>query len=510
VGIGRTVPTVILRGVLEGFYGRPWTWDERIAVSQLCAARGMTHYVYAPKDDPKQRHEWRVPYTEDELAQFRRIATEGGLTLGCAVSPGLSIDYGSAHDRALLMAKIESLVDAGAGLIALQFDDIPIREGLGREHGEITAWVHQHLAGRAELAMCPTEYVGVEPSPYLDALADLVPEEVPIQWTGVLVVNDTITVGDAEARADALGGRKPSLWDNYPVNDGFMVDQLFLGPLRGRPPELLDALDGYMANSLVQPRAGTLPLASIAAWLRGDDHVQAWREEADALGWRTFAEACDGELPNELVGALADEDGGLAWADAAAALATWLKAAKHVTAPGLEDEAGEWLTRVREEASFMLDALRLYQDTKPVARIAADGRGKAVASSEDDALRHGGALAMRWKALRRGTPEVMGPRLGLKVAFGQASTGGFAFRPGVVEEDANAADALAREAFTQAELLGAPGQLVVMADGADVPVADDGSFTVPADTNIVVVRSGAGATRVHVPCEPPLPERRLD
>jgi hypothetical protein len=500
---------VVLSGVLEGFYGRPWTWEERIEVSRFCAARGMTHYVYAPKDDPKQRHDWRVPYTDAELDQFRRVASEGGLVLGCAVSPGLSIDYGSASDRALLMAKIDSLVDAGAGLIGLQFDDIPNRAGLGKEHGEITAWVHAQLGGRAELAMCPTEYVGVAPSPYLSALADLVPEEVPIQWTGMLVVNETITVADAEARAVALGGRKPSLWDNYPVNDGLMVDQLFLGPLRGRPPELLDALDGYMANALVQPRAGLLPMASIAGWLRGDDPVAAWVQDAERFGWRTFAEACDGEHPRRLVEGVVEEDGGLAWADAASALAEWLRDAATAGAPGIEDEVREWIDRVRDEASFMLEALRAYQDTKPVARIDAGGRGKAAAPSEEDAFRHTMAVAVRWADVRRGTPSVMGPRLGLKVAFGQSSTGGFAIRPGLVTEDRSAADALVREVLKEAELLDGSGAIKVMADGAEIPVADDGTFTVaPAST--VVVRSGRGATRVRVPCEPPLKERRLD
>ena len=498
-----------LRGVLEGFYGRPWTWDERIAVAQHCASHGMTHYVYAPKDDPKQRADWRVPYTDDELAQFRRVATEGGLTLGCAVSPGLSIDYRSGADRALLMAKIESLVDAGAGLIALQFDDIPMRDGLGAEHGDITAWVHTHLDGRAELAMCPTEYVGVEPSPYLSALADLVPEDVPIQWTGVLVVNDEITVADAEARAAALGGRKPSLWDNYPVNDGFMVDQLFLGPLRGRPSALLDAIDGYMANSLVQPMAARLPLASVAAWLGGEDVDAAWAREADALGWRVFAEACDGARPRALVDALVAEDGGPGWAAAAHELAEWLRAARDVTAPGIDPEVAPWLERARQEATFMLAALRVYQDTKPVARIDASGRGRVAASSEDEAFRHAGALAMQWKSVRRASPEVMGPRLGLKVAFGQASTGGFAYRPGVVEEDACASDALVRHALAHAEQLGAPGELAVLADGTDVEVDEGGTFTVSPDAMVVMVRSGAAATRVGVPCEPPLPERRL-
>ena len=496
------------RGVLEGFYGRPWTWDERIEVSQFCAARGMTHYVYAPKDDPKQRHAWREPYTEAELDEFRRVAAEGGLALGCSVSPGLDIDYRSDRDRTVLMAKIDQYVGAGAGLISLQFDDIPHRPELGIEHADITTWVHRELAGRAILTMCPVEYVGWDRTPYLDAIADGLPEDVPICWTGRYVVNDAITVEDAERRAAVLGGRKPSLWDNYPVNDGYMADQLFLGPLRGREDGLEDACDGLMFNALVQPRAGTLPLASIAAWLRGEDSVAAWREEADALGWRTFAEACDGELPRVLARALADERGGIGWAEAMRPLATWLEAAKTCSAPGIEDEVPEFLDAVHGEAAFALQALRAYQDTKPLATIDASGRGRAVPHDEDACMAHAGRVVLGWKVARRREEQVLGPRLSTKVAFGTASTGGFSMSPEVVREDLSATDVIVRAAIEEAASIEWPQPLQVLADGAEVSVADDGTFSVPTGAT-VVVRSGRAATRCTVPFEPPLPERRL-
>jgi hypothetical protein len=496
------------RGVLEGFYGRPWTWDERIEVSQFCAARGMTHYVYAPKDDPKQRHAWRDPYTEGELEQFRRLATEGGLVLGCSVSPGLDIDYRSGAERALLLAKIEQYVDAGAGLISLQFDDIPHRPELGVEHADITAWVHTHLAGRAILTMCPVEYVGWERSPYLDALADGVPEDVPLCWTGELVVNDSITVADAERRAATLGGRKPSLWDNYPVNDGWMVDELYLGPLRGREPGLEDACDGLMFNGLVQPRAGTLPLASIAAWLRGDDPVTAWEAEADRLGWRIFAEACDGEVPRRLATALAEEQGGPAWAEAMAPLVTWLRAAADCTAPGIEDEVPEFIDAVRREATFALRALRCYQDARPVARIDATGRGRAAAQDEDGSMVHVPRVVHEWKEIRRSRPQVLGARLSTRVAFRPSSTGGMVMGPGAVREDGSAVDTAVWAALDVTATMPWADGVQVFADGAAVPVADDGSFAVdPAAT--VLVRSNGAATRVTVPCEPPLDERRV-
>lgn len=496
------------RGVLEGFYGRPWTWDERIEVSRFCAERGMTHYVYAPKDDPKQRHDWREPYSETELDEFRRVARDGKLVLGCSISPGLDIDYRSDTDRALLMAKIEQYVDAGAGLISLQFDDIPHRPELGAEHADITTWVHAQLHRDVLLTMCPVEYVGWARTPYLDAIADSVPDEVPICWTGRYVVNDSITVEDAERRAAVLGGRKPSLWDNYPVNDGWMVDELYLGPLRGRERGLEDACDGLMFNALVQPRAGTLPLASIAAWLRGDDPVATWREEADRLGWRVFAEACDGEVPRALADALADEHGGPAWAEALQLLAHWLRDAAQCSAPGIEDEVPEFLDAVHREATFALRALRAYQDTKPVVRIDADGRGRAAPQDEDASMVHIPRVLQEWKEIRRGRQQVLGARLSTRVAFGPSSTGGMTMGPESVREDMSAVDTIVRAALEVTSSMPWAEPVRVLADDVEVPVADDGEFTVPPGST-VMVRSGRAATRATVPCEPPLTERRL-
>ena len=39
------LPQGAVKGIVEGFYGPPWTWDDRVEVGQFCAARGMTHYV---------------------------------------------------------------------------------------------------------------------------------------------------------------------------------------------------------------------------------------------------------------------------------------------------------------------------------------------------------------------------------------------------------------------------------------------------------------------------------
>jgi hypothetical protein len=403
-------------GVIEGFYGPPWSWEQRLEVAAWCAARGMRDYVYAPKDDPKHRHDWRAPYDPEELAGFERFAEEGALALGFAISPGLSIDCDAADDRADLAAKVDQVVAVGARHVVLALDDIPFG---GREQGEaharLTTWLRDHLSDRASLALIPTEYVGTRSTPHLDALASGVPEDVPIGWTGRAVVNDSITAADARGRAESLGGRPPLLWDNYPVNDAVMGDRLFVGPIRGRGPGLAAACSGYLANPMEHARASTLPLASIAAMLRGEDPHAAWEDTAADLGWLTFAHACDGEQARAVV----------ASGDRAAARALFGDAAV-CGAPGLEDEAAEWLTQVHRDARLALSALDVLDGERAVDTVL--------------------GLGVRWQASRRSRVTVFGPRCSVRVVIGQAADGTWQVEPGAIEHDQNAVDVLVRAA----------------------------------------------------------------
>src|SRR5213075_2612746 len=154
-------------GIIEGFYGRPWTWDERADVMRFCHDRGMTHYVYAPKSDPLHRDAWRDHYDLDALDGFGRLAGENTLHVGFGISPGLSIDYDSDDDRAALTAKIDQVLGAGIKLVVLALDDIPFGGGeQGAQHAELTTFLRDELADRAELVLVPTEYVGTSSTPY--------------------------------------------------------------------------------------------------------------------------------------------------------------------------------------------------------------------------------------------------------------------------------------------------------------------------------------------------------
>jgi hyaluronoglucosaminidase len=118
----------------------------------------------------------------------------------------------------------------------------------------------------ARVAFCPTDYTG-SGSPYLAALGGGLPGDVDVCWTGRDVVVPTITTAEADAVASVLG-RPPLVWDNYPVNDDGMVEQLHIGPLRGRDPALGRHVRGLLVNAALQPEATLIPIATAGDYLR--------------------------------------------------------------------------------------------------------------------------------------------------------------------------------------------------------------------------------------------------
>ena len=56
------------------------------------------------------------------------------------------------------------------------------------------------------------------------------------------------------------------MWDNYPVNDGNST--LHLGPITGRDPELVNAVEGYLSNPMFeQNEINRVPLLTMADYM---------------------------------------------------------------------------------------------------------------------------------------------------------------------------------------------------------------------------------------------------
>lgn len=406
-----------MRGIIEGFYGPPWSWADRRRISETLAGAGMDTYVYAPKDDPLHRERWREPYDDAFLDDLSALAAPGALRVGFAVSPGLSIDVSSDGDRAALADKIAQVTRRGVSLIGLCLDDLPPAPGLGARHGELTAWLADALGPGVDLFMVPTHYTGCDRTPYLDELVQRVPGDVLVGWTGRLVVNDRIEAADADAWSAAAGGRRPLLWDNTPVNDALMASRLRAGPLRGRTPGLVGRIGGYLSNPMVQAAASLPALLSAAAWLRGDDPEAAW---ASAVGrQRVLADGCDSGMPTLLGRRSLAGDAG-----ATAELRTWLETAVGCEAGPWGADVEPWAEQLRRESAVCLAALDA---------LAADGSERA---------RRATAAIFLWSGVRSLTVEVLGGRGGITAGLGQDVDGAWVADRSAYVPPANLTDLL--------------------------------------------------------------------
>lgn len=521
---------------MEGFYGKPWSHDERLETLDFLGAHALNAYVYAPKDDALHRARWREPYGADALDRFAQLdarARDVSVRFGFAISPGLDIDYGAGTDREALLAKLLPLVDAGVRWFLLLLDDIPLQPGLAARQAELATWLHDALvvsAADATLTLCPTEYVGTRPSQYLHDLGAGLPTVVDVMWTGPTVCSPTITATDAAAWAAALGGRPPLLWDNYPVNDGPMAASLHLGPYVGRDPALAGVVRGVLCNPMTQARASRIALATVAAFVCAPtsyDPESAWElaiEEVgghDAPAVRALARACaDGPLapPSaapfaRLVDAVAGAVPGAGWTAAVGAAAAELRALR-ATAPamnaqggGLAGEVAPWAAAGAAEATAGLAALRLLQQLQPVAVPAGDGQVRAAAPDPHLALQAVFAMLFSWSAARTNTQVVLGPRFALYPAVVQRADGTPALDAGLaLREDANLVDRLCRFALDRYEhwRTTAVDSMTVIVDGEERPCGSNQRFA-PGGA---VLRCGAARTNAEDPL--PFREPRAD
>jgi hyaluronoglucosaminidase len=525
------------RGVVEGFYGQPWSHRARLDLLSFIGARGMNAYVYAPKEDAKHRAQWREPYDNTEHARFRELIThshDAGVTFGLAISPGLDIDYGNDDDRATLLAKLQPFADAGVRWFLLLLDDIPTAPGLAGRQVAIANWLLDALRDQrpdVDLALCPTEYVGMRATPYLDVLGAELHEAIDVMWTGPTVCSATIGAADARAWSEAVGGRRPLIWDNYPVNDGAMEPSLHVGPYRGRDADLADVTAGILCNPMRHAYASQIALATAADFLRAPDEYDegvSWSRAIDDVGGahavplRTLATACaDGPLcePDQLelaqlVEELAIEIGAPGWAGTVRAAASILRAAKQLPdafagEDPLAHEVAPWAGVAATEAAAGLAALRLLQQLRPIASVD-DARGRAAGVDAEMAMHTAFLVMFAWTGARRSEQIVFGPRFALYPAVVQLADGS----PGVdiaaaVREDGSAIDALCRLALDEyaAWSREPTSKLRVFVDGDARPVADDGSFD--ARGVMVLVRDERNATRVAVGDELPFRDARL-
>jgi len=277
------------RGIVEGYYGPPYRHEERLRWLTRLGRWGMNRYVYAPKGDPLHREAWRTPYPADELARFEalvRCGEDHGVDFAMGISPGIDIEYASTEDQARLAAKLAPLRERGVRQFVLALDDVPARltrpadlrsfASLADAHVAVAHALLASLGEGAGLWFVPTDYLGVAPTDYLEALGEQLDPAIEIGWTGRTVLSPEIRSVEAAERAATLR-RRPLVWDNYPVADGPMRTMLHLGPYTGRDADLGRHLSGVLLNPMQWPRSSAVAMRTAAAYLADPEHFESAR-----------------------------------------------------------------------------------------------------------------------------------------------------------------------------------------------------------------------------------------
>ncbi|MFB6705793.1 beta-N-acetylglucosaminidase domain-containing protein [Streptomyces sp. NPDC056333] len=302
----RDWPGTAVRGMTEGFYGQPWTREERLSQIDFMGRTKQNRYLYAAGDDPYRQARWRDPYPAERRADFRALAERARarhVTLGWAVAPGQAMCMSSDGDVKALTRKIDAMWALGVRVFQLQFQDVSYSEwhcdddgatfGRGpeaaaRAQARVASEVARHLAqrhpGSEPLSVMPTEFYQDGATDYRTALAKELDDRVQIAWTGVGVVPRTIT-GQELAGARATFRHPLVTMDNYPVND-YAQDRIFLGPYTGRDPAVAIGSAALLANAMEQPSASRIPLFTAAdfAWNpKGYLPQESWQAAIDDL-----------------------------------------------------------------------------------------------------------------------------------------------------------------------------------------------------------------------------------
>jgi len=273
-------------GIIEGYYGTPWSWPDREHVIAFLAAHGYRFYIYAPKADRFLRKGWREQHPPELTERLKNLAARCralNVRFGVGLSPfEVYLGFDRSAEEAL-KRKLAWLDSIGAETLAILFDDmrgdVP---KLAEAQARIMHWVAERT-GASQLIVCPSYYTdspeldrffGQRPANYLEDLGGLLDPKIEVFWTGEEVCAREIGVAHVDRVAAQLK-RKPFLWDNYPVNDGLrMCPFLHLRAFTGRSARLVSHVAAHAVNPALQPHLSIIPMLTLnMAYELGDKYA---------------------------------------------------------------------------------------------------------------------------------------------------------------------------------------------------------------------------------------------
>lgn len=273
-------------GVVEGFYRRPYTFNQRRDLIKFLSAIGLNTYIYGPKSDLFHRKKWYEPYPRSKLKEFvslSKLSKKYSINFNYALSPM------SHPDIKKIIKKIALMIKIGIGQFSLFFDDIKVP--LSKDTAEIQAETANNLfeflstkIARPVLFFCPTQYRGFNRTEYILKIAKKLKRDIQIFWTGKGVISRKITELDIN-KITKIINRPPLIWDNIFAND-YIPGLLLKFPYRNREPAIVKKVSGILINPMNQYQRSKPLIYTAGQFFRDPDSYnpkKAWQEAINTL-----------------------------------------------------------------------------------------------------------------------------------------------------------------------------------------------------------------------------------
>ncbi|MCJ8013752.1 beta-N-acetylglucosaminidase domain-containing protein [Paenibacillus sp. KQZ6P-2] len=264
-------PEILYRGYIEGFYGYPWSHEDRMDLMVFGGEQKLNTYIYAPKDDPYHRKNWRDLYPDDKAKEIAELAATGhanNLNFVWTIHPGESIDLSSEEDLQSAFKKLEQLYSLGVRQFGVLFDDL-VGIPDGKQQADFINRIDTEFV-KAKGDVRPLITVGTRyceawgPSMtnYFKTFVETLHQDVEIMWTGAATMSNISREQYDAPMRQIQSDRNLSVWWNYPVND-YCDSKILMGKIENLSSDL-NNVNGFFANPMNQAQASKQALFCIA------------------------------------------------------------------------------------------------------------------------------------------------------------------------------------------------------------------------------------------------------
>ena len=269
-------PDLPSRGVVEGYYGAPWSFESRCSIFRFMGRNKMNTYIYAPKDDPYHHGQGCYkPYPELKAAELKDLiayARRNFVRFVWAIHPANTVRWhenGGRNQLDALCTKLQQMYDLGVRDFGVLVDDSSGEIGKAERQVQLTNYIlenfiRKHPDVNQTLIMCPTGYNRSWTNErFLQTLGSGLDKSIPVMWTGDTVVHDITLSGQKWVNQHVQ--RPTFIWWNWPCND-FKRSRVSMGRTYGldTDPDMKNQMSGFVANPMEHAEASKVGLFGVA------------------------------------------------------------------------------------------------------------------------------------------------------------------------------------------------------------------------------------------------------